>query len=582
MKLKRNSYLLRLLCYFIAGSLLPVVLVGVLVVMITGYMMQEDLVERSTAASEVISEDIDALADTYGNILHSLSQEEEIQRLLAGEAGISINDGYSRLYLVASGHTGDAQFHILSGDGRVRISTGVIGEEYTLPRMGSWGILRQASASAGVVLASSDKSREGAADYAFSMATAITSGGRPVGFAVVDVRREAVIRIMQNRAVPTSVNCLLADRYDYLCVNQRDARQEGFRGLGAEFRERMAGERGHFYLTGEDRYLVAYHRSGETGLQVVQQVTPTVVNRFSETLLRVIVAVVLISAAVLPLVAYALTGKLWKPLEELTRAMSRVREEDFSVRLEIQHNYVEFQELGNTFNKMTAHIQTLVKNIEDKQRLLRIAQVEALQAQVKPHFIYNTLDLIKWGAKAGDMDGVVDLSVQLGRLLRRTISGDSEFVTVLDEAEMLRSYLAIQQRRFAERMTVRMSIAPDILDCLIPRLILQPIVENAVTHGLEEKRAGGLLEITGRREGDYLHFVVEDNGRGMSEQKAVWLLDHSNSQIGVRNVHLRAKLHGDESCGLFIDSREGKGTKVILLLRETLGKEEPREEGHCD
>ena len=195
---------------------------------------------------------------------------------------------------------------------------------------------------------------------------------------------------------------------------------------------------------------------------------------------------------------------------------------------------------------------------------------------IRPHFIYNTLNLIKWSAKLGDAEGAADIAVQLGKILRASVSM-KEFVTVAEELSFLRTYLKIQQRRFEGRLKVTLDVDSRIMGCYVPKLILQPLVENAIQHGLESVESGGSILIVGRRDGDYILLRVKDDGQGMSEARQQEVLARQDdNHFGLYNVHMRAMLNGDADCGIDLSSAEGKGTEVRLTLKYM--EEAPRDD----
>lgn len=566
----KNSYRQRLLFYFIAGGMLPVLVLSVCVLYSTNYMMRDTLIEKSGNEVRMASEDIDKLAHTYRFILNSLCNEADIQALLAGKRG-NLREIYSKHYLISSGHTARSQIHVIDTEGNIRLSTGFINDDYKMPEKRDWGILRKAASHEDVVVNSSDKSKAYNRTMAFSLARAVRVDDKIVGYVIADIYRSAIVDLIQDRVGSSSRYFTVVDPYDYVMVNILQAGKEGFSSLPAPWRDELEKRGDGFFYDVDDqkeKQLVVYAVSPETGFKVIQSVSPTVVNATFELIKSIVAGACFVSLLLILLIAFGMTKNLWEPIQNLTLAMRRVWQNDFSIRVEIKGKD-EISELGGTFNQMIDHIQLLIQHVEEKQKTLRIAQVKSLQAQVKPHFIYNTLDLIKWSAKMNDMEGVVMLSVRLGKLLRMTISSEKEYVRVAEEIKMLEYYIAIQQRRFNNRMEVVFDIDPSIEAYVIPKLILQPIVENAITHGLEEKKTDGYLLIRGRQENGYLRFEIQDNGCGIPAERLEQLVDQEE-HIGIRNVDLRARINGDENCGLTIDSAEQEGTvvNIILAVRE--------------
>ena len=284
-------------------------------------------------------------------------------------------------------------------------------------------------------------------------------------------------------------------------------------------------------------------------------------------MLRLIVIVDAVALCITAYLSYRLSRRLWQPLHTLATAMRRVRhEDDFSVQVDIRRGD-EIGELALTFNGLIEHVRTLLAENRARERTLRIAQVKSLTEMMRPHFIYNTLNLIKWSAKLGDSEGAADTAVQLGKLLRASVSM-KEFVTVADELMFLRTYLKIQQRRFEGRLNVTVRVDSEIYKCYVPKLILQPLVENAIRHGLEGLERGGSITIVGGRTGGYLVFRVADNGQGISPDRCREIMRHrDDNHFGLYNVHMRAALNGDAHCGIELHSEEGEGTEVVLTLK---------------
>lgn len=201
--------------------------------------------------------------------------------------------------------------------------------------------------------------------------------------------------------------------------------------------------------------------------------------------------------------------------------------------------------------------------------------MKALQAQLNPHFIYNTLDLIKWNAKMNNTKEINRIVVHLAKLLRGMIRVEDEIVMIKDEMKLIENYLFIQRYRFVDRLSAEVRIDPAIEDALIPRLILHPLVENAIVHGFENKRGIVCLSIRGYAAGNEIQFELTDNGIGMDT--ATLKRVRSGTQgggIGISNVQKRLQLYYGESYGLHIVSEANKGTQISfrIPLRKAEGR----------
>jgi two-component system sensor histidine kinase YesM len=208
-----------------------------------------------------------------------------------------------------------------------------------------------------------------------------------------------------------------------------------------------------------------------------------------------------------------------------------------------------------------------------EQENLKKAELRALQAQINPHFLYNTLDTIIWMAEANRPAQVVELVRALSRFFRITLSKGKDWITVGEEIEHISSYLTIQKIRYRDILDYVIDVDPEVLDATMLKLTLQPLVENALYHGIKNKRSGGVITVRGRRWDDgHLLVEVSDNGIGMTAEKVAQLraalanegLAARESGFGLCNVHQRVKLYYGKQYGLTVESEYGQGTRVLL------------------
>ncbi|RKX74608.1 MAG: hypothetical protein DRP60_10010 [Spirochaetes bacterium] len=221
---------------------------------------------------------------------------------------------------------------------------------------------------------------------------------------------------------------------------------------------------------------------------------------------------------------------------------------------------------------MILRIKELISNIKTKERSLRIAEMEALQAQIHPHLIFNTLEMIKWYIRLGQNEKATHILVQFAKLLRQGIDNKDEMVTVKDEIAVIEIYLDIQKHRFEDKLTTEIDIQPGMLGYKIPKYIIQPIVENSVVHGLKDKIDPGHIEIKGYMKEGNLFFLITDNGTGIEQTKQKQILsgialgDDHKSGTGIRNVMRRIKLYYGNEYGLDIESTGNVETTITLRM----------------
>uniref|UniRef100_UPI00136CE0CB sensor histidine kinase n=1 Tax=Clostridium sp. C2-6-12 TaxID=2698832 RepID=UPI00136CE0CB len=232
----------------------------------------------------------------------------------------------------------------------------------------------------------------------------------------------------------------------------------------------------------------------------------------------------------------------------------------------------EVGELGSSFNNMVKEINNLINLVQKEEKSKRIAEMNVLQAQIKPHFMYNTLDTIRWMAEEHNEEDIVEIIEAFTNLLRISLSKGKEMISVQDELNHVQSYLIIQKIRYEDKLDYEIEFDENILDFEVIKLILQPLVENAIYHGIKEKRGNGKISITGKIEGNLLCFTVMDNGKGMEEDvlnrinKMLAGVGENKHEIGygIFNVNERIRMiYGDEY-GLKYKSVYGEGTIVEL------------------
>jgi len=252
--------------------------------------------------------------------------------------------------------------------------------------------------------------------------------------------------------------------------------------------------------------------------------------------------------------------------------MGQVQKGDFAVRVPNKRKD-EIGELTESFNYMLEEINTLIRQVYQEKIAQKNAEVQALQAQINPHFLYNTLDSVNWMLiDRGEYD-ISDIILSLAGLMRYSIEDENAFVPLEKEIGYVLCYLKIQKNRLEERLEYNVEADESLAAERVPKLILQPIVENAITHGIESRNRKGTIRIALKDLGDEMLISVEDNGIGMTPEQLNHLREEvpdvekeGHTGIGVRNVDRRIRLHYGEAYGIFIESTYGEGTIVNLRI----------------
>ncbi|MGM0837346.1 MAG: sensor histidine kinase [Bacillota bacterium] len=260
--------------------------------------------------------------------------------------------------------------------------------------------------------------------------------------------------------------------------------------------------------------------------------------------------------------------RITNPIHRLEKAMQEVQHGILDVEVD-ESGIAEVQRLSEHFNVMTKEIKRLLKDIEQKEKDLRSYELSVLRGQINPHFLYNTLDTIVWMAEFDDSERVIMVTKALAKFFQLSLSGGNEFTTVENELKHVEQYLIIQKERYGEKLTYTIESDSSIFDVMIPKIILQPLVENAIYHGIREKAGNGHIHITARTEKSHIVFQIKDNGIGFDPSKPAKPNTEQRIRlggVGIRNVDERLKLYYGKEYGVSVESVPESGTTVVVTV----------------
>ena len=320
-------------------------------------------------------------------------------------------------------------------------------------------------------------------------------------------------------------------------------------------------------------YQIRSELSPYTGWRTVGVFSMDEVMSSVNTIVYILFTCVIISLVLVVIVSFKFSRTLTNPIFKLKRLMKQAESGDLTVRFNFQHND-EIGELGQSFNHMIARIDQLIQMVYVEQENKRTAEMKSLQEQIKPHFLYNTLDTISWMARDYDAEDIVRLVDALTNMFRIGLSHGKDIITVKEEITHVSNYLYIQKIRYKDKLNYVIHVDESLYAIEVPKLILQPLVENAIYHGIKPKRGGGTITITGVPEGENLVFTVQDNGAGMPQEKVEELnrrmsersvLDEQKS-FGLFYIRERIQLCYGTGYGVHVESALGEGTRVTITL----------------
>lgn len=255
-----------------------------------------------------------------------------------------------------------------------------------------------------------------------------------------------------------------------------------------------------------------------------------------------------------------------RPIRELEKAMDKVEQGLLDTEVSARGS-AEIASLSNHFRSMMNRIRDLMDEIRGKEQSLRASELKTLYSQINPHFLYNTLDTIVWLAEFGNMERVVSVTKAMARFFRLSLRGGSEMTTVRDEMDHVRQYLFIQKERYQDKLSYEIVAEERLLDVSIPKILLQPLVENAIYHGIRQLPGTGLIQITATKRENSLLLTVKDNGVGFdSTETTAQCANTRLGGVGLKNVEERIRLYYGEGYGLMIQNTPGEGVTVTLRL----------------
>lgn len=317
------------------------------------------------------------------------------------------------------------------------------------------------------------------------------------------------------------------------------------------------------------KYIVSYLTDEESSWKYVCIMPYDVIKTENNSLVFLTFLFLLVNGIIFFVSSFLISKSTITPIHQLLHSMKKANQENLC-EIDIKPNSDEFQQLFDGYNIMIKQINQLLEKIIQEQKTIRKAELNTLQAQIKPHFLYNTLDSIASLALSGESEQVCDLVESLGNYYRISVSKGKDVITIGEEIDMVRNYLNIQKVRYQDMFEAEYDVDESCLKYPILKLVLQPLVENSLYHGIRQKGTPGRISVAARNSGDNVRITVEDDGVGMPLEQIEMILNEKinmqSKSFGLRGTLERLRIfYGDENC-FKIESGVGKGTKVTLII----------------
>lgn len=330
-----------------------------------------------------------------------------------------------------------------------------------------------------------------------------------------------------------------------------------------------------------EKYQIRQKYSDYMGWKIVGVFSLDEIMEPINTILYILIICLFITLTCIIVFSLKISQTITKPIIQLKRLMKRAEAGDLKVRFEVNYQD-EVSELGNNFNQMLDRIEDLIQMVYMEQKNKRTAELKVLQEQIKPHFLYNTLDTINWMAREYEAEDIVRVVDALTSMYRIGLSHGKDYITLEDEIKYVSNYLYIQKIRYGNKLDYEVIEEESLKECEVPKLILQPLIENAIYHGIKTKRGGGRLVICTRElEGNFMELSVEDDGSGMTPEKVEGLNQmlneaatiEENKSFGLFYIKERLRIRYGNRFSVQVTSRKDLGTKVTIRIPQNGFKE---------
>lgn len=410
-------------------------------------------------------------------------------------------------------------------------------------------------------------------DNVFSIVKAVNDPdtGELVGVLLFDINHDIISSAIKDATIGENGFVYVLDSGDHVVYTPKNAvvyriKPEWFKEAQKPLTVRIQGE----------KYQLSYQQSAYTGWKIVSVFSWQEIMSSVNTLMVLFGTLLVVTLLLVLFVAVKISETITKPIVKLRNLMKQTESGDLTVRFD--GNYKdEIGDLGRNFNHMLERIQELMQQIYEEQENMRQAELKVVQEQFKPHFLYNTLDTIGWMAREHSADDIVHLVDALTNVFRISLSKGKDYITLQEEIRYISNYLYIQKIRYGSKVLYEISMDSACEKEEIPKLILQPLVENAIYHGVKMKRGDGHLSVrVAKAEDGKIMLEVQDDGKGMSMEKAKELeillnepsRSEENQSFGLFYVKERLRIRYGDNFYVRVQSEENQGTRVAIFIPE--------------
>lgn len=544
---KRHSVHTRLLNRFIAISVVPIVLCGFCMIFLFQAMTFNTYEATVKSETKEISASFQSFLDGIDKTLSTLSSHQEF---LSSSDSESI---YNTLYQITNPYRNYATFSIYDQNGNCMYATCQLANRPTY-----WGILHALNHSSIDIIKQVNSEDN---QIVLNIATKIQNNNDTIGYIVSSIHSQDFTYLFSNQLSNDEGFGIISKENEPIYINSILETSGIFDKLHYAW---ISNSKYDDYF---NDYYITIQNIENTGFKQIV-IHPKVLSSSTINRMYLMVGILaVLSFIVCIIVAQKTTTSFTQPINQMNQAMKQVQEGKLDTSIPVLRND-EFGVLSQNFNVMTQELSNFLEQKIETQRKLADIQIAMMQAQLNPHFLYNTLDTIKWMAKSAKVEPISQLSQKLARILRTSIVKE-QFITIGEEFQICSDYGEIQNIRFQGKYQFLFDCPKDLLSYKIPKLIIQPLVENAIIHGLRMKEAG-IIKVFASKNNDAIILSVQDNGIGIDDEMMQFINTHQWKQIdghiGMYNVDSILRLHYGVNSGLHAQRLEEGGTLIQITL----------------
>jgi len=564
-----RKFFSQLLISYLLIGVLPLVIIGPLAYSLVRNILLDRVRTTTIEVNERLFLQLQSLVGDTLTVLDAIATDQAFLPLYAPQISQEQQTNlYNALFLLLTARHLKPSVHVVSLDGQVRLNSVETPLEYTQQPYRSWGVLRKAFLANGADVLYLHAAQDGLGRI-LTLARYVKQASFE-GFIILDVQFDQLTEVLET---------YVSAHFPYVAIlDEHMTSSRMLNGIFSEqeldfIRQNRQSMHNPVSTINGQRFLFSVQTDRELAVSLASLYPLAQIDEITSIMATISISLGTLMTLLCFYLAYRYSRKASKPLDEVVALLKRVSEGDFSARTHITGND-EFSVLGESVNQMVMDMERLLLTNQQKEQSLRTAQIKALQAQTKPHFIFNCLELVKWYIMLNQSEEASATIVELGLLLRSTLDLAEGVITLEEELAIISHYLALQQRRMGERLIVEWDIDPELYTLMIPRFLLQPLVENALMHGLEKKRGKGSLTISAKREDASILFSIADDGVGMESQRAKSMASYreiTNAMqegTGLQNVQRRLSLNYGSACEFSISSEVGKGTTITIRIQQ--------------